>query len=102
MEFRPGTRLRSVTSSTEVVVVRSPNEDLLIACGGSPMVSIGSEVASAATPQPGLDAPTLLGKRYVDEEAGVELLCTKADQGTLTCGGRVMHLKEAKPLPSSD
>lgn len=102
MELRPGTRLRSVTSSTEVVVVRAPTEDVLIACGGSPMVEVGADLASLATPQRGLDGPTLLGKRYVDDDAGVELLCTKAGTGTLTSAGRTMRIKEAKPLPSSD
>ena len=45
---------------------------------------------------------TLLGKRYVDDDAGLELLCTKAGPGTLHCDGRPLGLKGAKPLPSSD
>lgn len=102
MELRPGTRLRSVTSESEVVVVRAPTEDVAIGCGGSPMVPAGAEVAPTSTPQPGLDEPTLLGKRYADDDAGLELLCTKAGVGTLTCAGRIMLLKDAKPLPSSD
>jgi hypothetical protein len=42
----------------------------------------------------------LLGKRY--EAAGVEVLCTAAGEGTLTCDGQPMTLKTAKPLPASD
>jgi hypothetical protein len=43
-----------------------------------------------------------LGKRYADDEFGVELLCTKAGQGTLAVNGRPLPLKAAKPLPASD
>jgi hypothetical protein len=102
VELRPGTRLQSVTSSTEVIVVRASTEDPLVACGGLPMVQAGAVAASTASPQSGHDEATLLGKRYVDEDYGLELLCTKAGSGTLTCAGRIMRLKEPKPLPSSD
>ena len=43
-----------------------------------------------------------LGKRYVCETCGTEILCNKAGGGTATCCGQEMKLKEAKPLPSSD
>ena len=46
--------------------------------------------------------PSQLGKRYVCAECGVEVLCNKGGTGTITCCDREMHLKEAKPLPSSD
>ena len=45
---------------------------------------------------------SLLGKRYEDETAGVEVLCTKPGPGALACDGRALTLKSAKPLPSSD
>ncbi len=45
---------------------------------------------------------TALGKRYVDEEGSIELLCIKPGEGSLALGGVVLGLKEAKPLPSSD
>ena len=45
---------------------------------------------------------TKLGKRYVDEELGLELLCTKPGEGSLGVSGRALTLKGAKPLPSSD
>ena len=44
----------------------------------------------------------MLGKRYADDEAGIELLCTQAGQGALFLNGEPLRLKEAKPLPSSD
>ena len=43
-----------------------------------------------------------LGKRYVCESCGTEVLCNKPGQGSICCCGADMKLKEAKPLPSSD
>jgi len=43
----------------------------------------------------------VMGKRYVDE-AGAEVLVTKAGAGTLAVGQTALSLKEAKPLPASD
>jgi len=45
---------------------------------------------------------TAMGKRYVCAVCDGELLCTKPGDGTPSCCGTVMGLKEAKPLPSSD
>ena len=46
--------------------------------------------------------PTLLGKRYADEELGLELLCTQGGDGALAVGDAPLLVKGAKPLPSSD
>lgn len=101
MELKAGTRLRSAVSETEVIVVRAPAGGAGVECGGHPMVPLGED------PPPGLqatgdDGSTLMGKRYADEELGLELLCTKGGAGTLSVGGTPLPLKEAKPLPSSD
>ena len=45
---------------------------------------------------------TALGKRYADDEIGIELLCTKAGQGDLFVDGARLLMKGAKPLPASD
>jgi hypothetical protein len=45
---------------------------------------------------------TALGKRYVCQACGAELLCTKPGEGEVQCCGAPIELKEAKPLPSSD
>jgi hypothetical protein len=50
----------------------------------------------------GQSMSTQLGKRYVCEACGTEVLCTKAGTGVLSCCDREMKIKEAKPLPSSD
>jgi hypothetical protein len=46
--------------------------------------------------------PTAVGKRFADEESGLEVLCTKAGDGALSIDGTLLPMKGAKPLPSSD
>ena len=45
---------------------------------------------------------TQLGKRYVHEASGLEVLCTKPGDGALSVGTDVLELKGTKALPSSD
>jgi hypothetical protein len=97
-------RLACPECSTEVIVVRAPSNDVVVTCGGSPMVDLsaprpGSGHGEVATNGEG---GSMIGKRYVDDEIGIELLCTKAGPGPLACDGRAMGLRGAKPLPSSD
>ena len=62
----------------------------------------GEEGDGTAALDPSLGDGPLLGKRYVDDEAGLELLCTRPGQGALTADGRPLVVKGAKPLPASD
>ena len=43
-----------------------------------------------------------IGKRYVDEESGLEVLGAKPGKGSLAFTGAAMTIKGAKPLPASD
>ncbi len=43
-----------------------------------------------------------LGKRYLCEACGTQILCTKAGDGSPVCCDKEMILQEPKPLPSSD
>jgi hypothetical protein len=70
-------------------------------CGGRPMTLVGTDPAPAKLVS-GHARGTVIGKRYFDEDSGLEVLGTKAGQGSLSIDGRSMTLKEAKPLPSSD
>lgn len=101
MEIKPGLKLRSTTDATEIVVVRPGTGAVELTCGGAPMVA-ATEGVTATGVVAGHEGPTQLGKRYTDEEAGIEVLCTKPGEGALACDGRVLILKSAKPLPSSD
>lgn len=101
MELKAGTRLRSQVCATQVVVIRPPTESAELGCGGAPLAE-DLEGSPTGQPEPGLDEGTLLGKRYVDDGVGLEVLCTRAGDGSLTCNGTVLGVKDAKPLPSSD
>lgn len=98
---KPGSRWRSVTCDTEVVVVKAAVGELDLECGGEKMVPVGTD-AAGGEPAPGVDQGTQLGKRYVDADDTVELLCTKPGRGSLALGGKPLTIKDAKPLPSSD
>lgn len=101
MELTAGSRWKSAVCDTEVIVVRPPDSPGTLACGGADMVPTGTDVAAGAL-DASLAGGTLLGKRYVDEKSGIELLCTKAGAGSLAFDGTVLEIKSAKPLPSSD
>jgi hypothetical protein len=101
VDLRPGTKLRSAVCTTELIVVRPPTAPVEIECGGAPMVPATAE-APGGSVDPARADGTLLGKRYVHEAAGLEVLCTKAGDGSLTVAGELLPQKDAKPLPSSD
>ncbi len=100
MELKPGTKLMSAVCETQVIVVRAPAVEVELACGGAPL--IGTDGTPSGAIDPALSDGTLIGKRYAEEELGLELLCTKGGAGTLTCNGVVLDVKGAKPLPASD
>jgi hypothetical protein len=93
--------LRSAVGTAEVVVIRAPAGDISVTIGGVPVVGLDEESAGADI-QPGSEGSTLLGKRYVNGDQTVELLCSKPGDGALAADGVPLELKEAKPLPSSD
>lgn len=99
--LHPGDQLVSTACGTKVIVIRAPAQGApVVGCAGVPMVP-----ASSAVPKPPEDGGppvTLLGKRYVHEASGLELLCTSPGSGELTCDGIAMTLKAARALPASD
>ena len=102
MELRPGLRLESATCNTQVVVVKAPKDvsDVDVRCGGQTMREIGA--GGDRLPLTGEGDATLLGKRYADDDLGLELLCTQGGDGALSVGDASLLVKGAKPLPSSD
>jgi len=101
VKLTPGSRLRSQTCTTEVVIVRGAEVAGELVCGGAPLVAIDALVAEGGVPAAGLDAGTQIGKRYTDG-GGLEVLVTKAGAGTLAIGAEPLTVKDARPLPSSD
>lgn len=100
--LKPGMRLQSAVCTTQVMVVAASDPDLDVTCGGAPMIEVGAAPPPGATLAEDASGGTQIGKRYVDAAGKLELLCTKAGQGSLAAGGQPLALKAAKPLPSSD
>ena len=101
IQLKAGARLRSATDACEVVVVRAPADPVDLRCGGHPFLPVDAEPAQENI-APGFDGGTQLGKRYADDELGLELLCTKAGEGSISVGETILAVKGAKPLPASD
>ena len=66
------------------------------------MVAIDAEVSFAGEPAPEFATGAVLGKRYADDDGGIELLVTKAGAGSLSVGTTALAVKNPKRLPSSD
>jgi hypothetical protein len=98
-DLAPGKRLRSNAGDTEIIVVRSPATPVELSCGGQLMTA---NVATAAAATTSTESDTVLGKRYVDTETGLQVLCTKPGPGVLTADGRPLTIKAPTALPASD
>lgn len=101
LPLSPGSRFRSAVCAAEVVVIRAPGE-LDLRCGGRPMVGKDDAAEAGAVPAAPFDTGSVVGKRYVHDTLGIEVLCTKSGVGALAVGEQPLELKSAKPLPSSD
>ena len=98
--LKPGSRFTSSVCTTQVIVVKGAGE-VDLRCGGAPMLAAGA-AADGGLPAEEASGGTLMGKRYVDPDETVEVLCTKPGDGSLGIGDALLDLKEAKPLPASD
>lgn len=96
--MKPGSKLKSAVCDTEVMVIRAT--DVVVECGGAPMVEERS--TGAASIHPDFANGTQLGKRYIDQAGTLELLCVKPGSGSLSIAGVALNTKDAKALPSSD
>lgn len=96
--MKPGVKLKSVVCDTEIMVIKGSG--IAVDCGGEPMSEDPS--AEKREPHPEFSEGTKVGKRYVNADHSVELLCVKPGNGSLSIDGVALQTKEAKPLPSSD
>ncbi len=98
--LKAGSRFKSAVSDVQVMVVKAPAGEHELRCGGADMI------APTAAADGALDAgdagEVLIGKRYVNEDESLELLCTKGGKGTIVFNGTALDIKQAKQLPSSD
>jgi hypothetical protein len=101
VKLRVGLALASAVDATNVIVTRVPDGDVELTCGGVAMFPKGGQ-APEAVADPAQMTGTLIGKRYVDPADTLEVLCTKAGEGSLALDGVPLVTAEAKALPSSD
>lgn len=99
-QLRPGLKLSSAVCTAEVMVIKAPG-DAQLTCGGLPMAGPG-ETATGGEANKDLMAGCRIGKRYVNEDDSLEVLCVKGGEGTLALGDTPLAIKDAKKLPSSD
>ena len=102
MDMKPGSRWKSAVCDTELVVVRPPKGDVTLECGGHPVIPHAQARPEGLTLSADHAAGSGAGKRFADEETGLEVLCSKAGAGSLSVDGRPIAAKEAKKLPASD
>ena len=98
--LKPGARFKSAVCDTQVMVVKAPAGEHDLRCGGAEMIA--PTATGGGEPDAALAGGTMMGKRYVNADESLELLCTKGGKGTLSLGGTVLEVKQAKQLPSSD
>lgn len=100
--LKAGARFKSAVCDTQVMVVKAPPGEHDLRCGGPAMLG-GTETAPAGgVPDAAHAGETLIGKRYVNADESLELLCTKGGKGSLSLGAEPLGVKQAKQLPSSD
>ena len=102
MDLKPGQKLHSAVCDAQFVVVRAPKEPVELGCGGAPLLADGEEAPAGAALDASLGDAALIGKRYADEDLGLEVLCSRGGAGAPTLNGAALPLKGAKPLPASD
>jgi len=100
-KLKAGSRLKSAVCDTQVMVISAPAGDVDLRCGGAALTEL-SVTAPRGAIHPDHKNGTQIGKRYVNDDGSLELLCTKPGEGSLAVGEARLKLKEAKALPSSD
>jgi len=98
--LKPGLRLKSAVCDGEAMVVKAI--DVELTCGGVPMLAAGEGAPDGAEADPEHMYKCLIGKRYVNAEETLEVLCVKSGEGSFGYDGQMLMGKETKQLPSSD
>jgi hypothetical protein len=84
------------------MVVGVPEGDVELTCGGATMIGMDEQPPEGSAIDPAASEGTAVGKRYTNDAGDIEVLCTKAGEGSLGVGGEALVQKDAKALPSSD
>ena len=95
--LKPGSRLKSSVCDAEIMVIKAMSGNILT-CGGAPM---SEEPKKAEANQEQMHG-CLIGKRYVNKDETIEVLCVKSGKGSIYCNGMELMTKDTKKLPSPD
>ena len=98
--LKAGSKWKSVVCDTQVMIIKGLAGDHSLGCGGAPM--IGASETGSGMLDPARAEGTLMGKRYVNADESIELLCVKEGKGSLDLDGERLVPKQAKALPTSD
>jgi|TARA_Y100000310_G_scaffold271294_1_gene285721 hypothetical protein len=101
MQLKSGVRLKSTVCNGEVMVITAPEGSTTLTCGGAAMADAANDVTKGDI-DPDHAEGVLIGKRYINEEGNLELLCIKPGDGSLAVAGKPLAMKTAKKLPKSD
>lgn len=99
IQIKPGIRLYSTVCDTEIMVIKGMGEESL-KCGGVVMATSASQRVSKF--QDDQIQKSLIGKRYINNDGTLEVLCTRPGAGNLTVDNENLIIKQAQALPSSD
>ncbi|CAN5587928.1 hypothetical protein BH10ACT2_BH10ACT2_15870 [soil metagenome] len=102
LPLKPGTRLFSTVCSTELIVVKAAGTPVDVTIGGAVPVLASADRSGDGAVVPEFGGGAAMGKRYVDAEGAIELLCTKPGDGLPAVNGVLLHIKDAKAMPASD
>ena len=100
-ELKTGARLKSTVCDGEIMVVSTPGGDIALTCGGAPMVDAGADTDRVDI-NPDHAVGIVIGKRYINEDETLEVLCVKAGEGSLAVDGNLLLQKDTKKLPKTD
>lgn len=100
-ELKTGARLKSAVCAGEVMVVSAPAGDIEITCGGVAMIDSAGEASGGAI-HPDHAVGIAIGKRYINEEETLEVLCVKNGDGSIAVAGELLLQKDTKKLPKTD
>ncbi len=100
--LKAGARFKSAVCDSQVMVVKAPAGEFALRCGGVDMLGGTATAPEGLTLDAAHASGTLIGKRYVNADESIELLCTKGGKGSLSLDGTPLEVKQAKQLPSSD
>jgi hypothetical protein len=103
--LKSGAKLNSVVCEVQVMIIRGLPGEHELSCGGAAMLGPAEEglaQENSGTLDPDKSEGTGMGRRYVNGDETLELLCVKGGAGTLYLDGVKLEPKQAKALPSSD